>query len=105
MDGVTALSGSGPAYLFYLAGAMVETGKKMGFDDNMAKQLVEQTLSGAGKLLRDGDVSAGELIKRVASKGGTTEAAISVFEQKDLKTIVEAAVLKAKERSEELSGG
>ena len=106
LDAVTALSGSGPAYLFFLADAMISAGEKIGLEPGAAKELVVQTLYGASAILRnEADVSAGTLIRAVASRGGTTEAALSVFEQKGLRKIVETAVRKAKERSEELSRG
>jgi pyrroline-5-carboxylate reductase len=105
LDAVTALSGSGPAYLFYLADAMISAGKKAGLDEAAAKELVVQTLYGSALLLRNAEVSAEELIKKVASKGGTTEAALSVFEENKMRSIIEEAVEKAEKRSEELSRG
>ena len=105
LDAVTALSGSGPAYLFYLASAMISAGKKAGLDEATAKELVIQTLYGSASLLRKAEASAEELIRKVASKGGTTEAALSVFEEKKMKSVIEEAVEKAKKRSEELSRG
>jgi len=106
LDAVTAVSGSGPAYLFYLADAMISAGEKAGLEPAVAKELVTQTLYGASSLLKNNmDISAGEHISAVASKGGTTEAALSVFEERELKDIIEAAITRAKQRSEELSGG
>jgi pyrroline-5-carboxylate reductase len=105
LDAVTALSGSGPAYLFYLAEAMISAGVKAGLEGSLAGELVVQTLYGSSALLRQTGDSPEELIDKVASKGGTTEAALSVFENKDLKKIIEKAVEAAKERSEELSKG
>ncbi len=106
MDAVTAVSGSGPAYLFYLADVMISAGEKAGLDPDVAKELVTQTLFGASSLLKNNmDISAGEHIRAVASKGGTTEAALSIFEDNELKGIIKAAINRAKQRSEELSGG
>ena len=105
MDGVTAISGSGPAYLFYLAEAMIEAGKRLGFGEVAIREMVVQTLYGSAILLRKKEVSLRELIKKVASKGGTTEAALSVFDESGMKKIIENAIVKAKERSQELSGG
>jgi pyrroline-5-carboxylate reductase len=105
MDAVTALSGSGPAYLFYLAESMIEAAVEMGLDERKAEMLVEQMLYGASCLLRGADETPGELIRKVASKGGTTEAALWVFKKDDLKGIVKTAIKKARERSEELSKG
>ena len=76
LDAVTAVSGSGPAYLFYFADAMINSAKKVGLKEDLAKDLVIQTLSGAVELLKaEKDLSIEELICSVASKGGTTEAA------------------------------
>ncbi|MGB3057705.1 MAG: pyrroline-5-carboxylate reductase [Candidatus Omnitrophota bacterium] len=105
LDAVTALSGSGPAYLFYLADAMMSAGEKNGLGREAVKELVTQTLYGAAILLGRSQSSPGELIEKVASKGGTTEAALSVFNEKNLKAIIERAVDSARKRSEELSKG
>jgi pyrroline-5-carboxylate reductase len=104
-DGVTALSGSGPAYLFYLAQAMIDAGKEMGIDKDVAKELVIQTLYGSAALMRKTEDLPQELVKKVASKGGTTEAALSVFDENNLNAVIKTAVRKAKKRSEELSQG
>ncbi|MFA6636061.1 MAG: pyrroline-5-carboxylate reductase [Candidatus Omnitrophota bacterium] len=105
MDIVTAISGSGPAYLFSLAEAMVKSARDEGLSEDTAVKIVSGTLSGASILLEKSDRSAGELIKMVASKGGTTEAALSVFASGGFENIVKKAVLAAKKRSAEMSGG
>lgn len=105
MDAVTAVSGSGPAYLFYLADAMVSAACGIGLESGVAEELVLQTLYGAAGLLKSFCESPGDLIDKVASKGGTTEAALSVFSEKDLNSVIKTAIEKAKERSEELSKG
>ncbi len=105
MDAVTALSGSGPAYLFYLAGSMIEAAVEMGIDERKAEMLVKQTLYGASCLLRGADENPEKLIEKVASRGGTTEAALGVFKEDDLKGIIKTAIKKARERSGELSKG
>jgi len=105
MDTVTAVSGSGPAYLFYLAEAMIEAAIDMGLDKKTARDLVAETLYGSSMLLRKEAGAASELIKKVASKGGTTESALKVFDEEALKSIIKRAMLRAKERSEELSRG
>ncbi|MFC1480515.1 pyrroline-5-carboxylate reductase [Candidatus Omnitrophota bacterium] len=105
LDGATAISGSGPAYLFYLAEAMIDAARDAGFDERAAKEMVVQTLYGSAALLKSTGSSPEELIKKVASKGGTTEKALSVFDEKGLKSHIKAAILKAKQRSEELSRG
>jgi len=105
LDVVTALSGSGPAYLFYLARAMMEAGREMGLTAATAEKLVTQTLYGSAALLKQKGLSPENLIHKVASKGGTTEAALSVLDKKDVTGIIKSAIKKAKERSKELSGG
>lgn len=104
LDAVTALSGSGPAYFFYIVKAMIETGKQMGLDDGVASTLVKQTMLGSFHLLNHSNQTLDELIKAVASKGGTTEAAFSVFNDSHLGEIISKAILKAEARSKELSG-
>jgi len=103
-DSVTALSGSGPAYLFCLARAMISAGIDLGLKEDMAKKLVIRTLYGAGALLKEGSSSPEELIQKVASKGGTTEAALAVFDSEEFDEIIKKAITKAKARSEEISG-
>jgi pyrroline-5-carboxylate reductase len=103
MDAVTALSGSGPAYVFYLAEAMMESAKLMGLDDDAARLLTHQTVYGAGRMLRERAESAEELRHQVTSPGGTTAAALQSFENQNFKFIVHAALQKAAERSKELS--
>jgi pyrroline-5-carboxylate reductase len=102
MDAVTAVSGSGPAYLFYLAEAMVEAAGAMGFDDALSQRLVRQTLRGAAELLARSPEDAAQLRRRVTSPGGTTEAAISHMEDGDVRSIVRQAVERAAQRSREL---
>lgn len=105
MDAVTAVSGSGPAYVFYLAEAMTEAGESIGLRREVAKVLAEQTLFGSALYLEKSQEEPGELANRVASKGGTTEAALSVFKKEGLKDIIEKAVKAAQKRSEQLSRG
>ncbi len=104
-DSITALSGSGPAYLFYLAGAMIDAGVNLGLSEDISKKLVFQTLFGGSLLLKEDNISPEELIEKVASRGGTTEAALAVFEAEGLGKILKNAITKAKTRSEEISGG
>lgn len=100
-DAVTAVSGSGPAYLFYLAESLEKTAQKLGLTGETAKNLVYGTFFGASKMLMTG-ISPQELRKQVTSPGGTTEAAICHLEKMKWREIFEEAVLKAKKRSEEL---
>lgn len=79
LDAVTAISGSGPAYVFYFMDAMMETAMQMGFTKGQSEVLVEQTFIGAIHLLNNHSLSCKEWIGKVASKGGTTEAAVNTF--------------------------
>ena len=105
MDAVTAVSGSGPAYFFYVTEMLEEAAVAMGIDEDRARQLAVKTAIASAVLLRDSGYNAGSLRKRVTSKGGTTEAAFSVFAKKKLHDIFLQGVKAAKERSRELSGG
>jgi pyrroline-5-carboxylate reductase len=103
MDAVTALSGSGPAYLFYLAEAMQEAGGRMGLAPHVADGLVRQTLKGAGVLLAQSHEEPRTLRQRVTSPGGTTEAAVKVLDQTRVKTSIVKAIQRAQRRSRELA--
>lgn len=103
IDGVTALSGSGPAYFFYLVKAMIDAGKEMGFEEDMAALLVKQTMIGSYHLMQTSDKSLDELIKAVASKGGTTEAALKRFEEGSVAQNVKEGLFAAQKRAKELS--
>lgn len=103
LDAVTALSGSGPGYLFYFAEALHEAGLQNGLSSEVAEKLAAATLEGASKLLIASSESAAELRAKVTSKGGTTEAAIQVLEKEGFKESIKKAVLAATERSKELS--
>lgn len=85
IDAATAISGSGPGYVFYFAEALAEGAIKLGFDENQARLLASQTLLGSAKLLKASSESAQELRKKVTSPGGTTEAAVNHFENCQLK--------------------
>ncbi len=103
LNAVTALSGSGPAYFFYVVKAMIEAGKKMGFEESVASLLVKQTMLGSFHLINTADKSLDDLIKAVASKGGTTEAALNAFEQGGMAESLQNGIFAAQKRSEELS--
>ena len=105
LDAVTALSGSGPAYFYYVVKAMIDAGKQMGFNDATAALLVKQTMLGAYHLINTADKSLDELIKAVASKGGTTEAALREFENGSLANTLVAGIKAAQVRATELSKG
>jgi pyrroline-5-carboxylate reductase len=103
IDAVTALSGSGPAYFYYFVKHMVEAGKQMGFDESTALQFVKQTMLGAYHLINNAEMGLDDLIKAVASKGGTTEAALSTFENQHLDVAIVNGILAAERRAKELS--
>jgi pyrroline-5-carboxylate reductase len=103
MDAVTAVSGSGPAYLFYLAEAMQEAGIRLGLAPHIANGLVRQTLKGASQLLAQSHEEPRTLRQRVTSPGGTTEAAIKVFEKSKVRTSIVKAIGRAQRRARELA--
>lgn len=103
LDAVTALSGSGPAYFYYFLKHMVDAGKRMGFEEATSTMLVKQTMIGAYHLVNNANKSLDELIKIVESKGGTTEAALKVFEENNLGANIENGILAAEKRAKELS--
>ncbi|MGD2011176.1 MAG: pyrroline-5-carboxylate reductase [Desulfobacterales bacterium] len=104
LDAVTALSGSGPAYVFYLVESMTEAGIQMGLEPAAAASLAAATLRGAAKLLEASGEPPEELRRKVTSPGGTTAAAIDVFEKRGFKSIIIAAIASATRRAQELSG-
>lgn len=103
LDAVTALSGSGPAYFYYIVRAMVEAGKEMGMSDAVSATLVKQTMLGAFHLINNANKSFDDLIKTVASKGGTTEAALTVFENNEMHKALVEGIIRAEKRAKELS--
>lgn len=105
LDALTAVSGSGPAYFFYLVEALVEAGVAVGLDRPEATKLAETTFSGAAELLASGDVPASELRRRVTSPGGTTAAAIASLDADEFRNVVNRAVEAATHRSRELGRG
>lgn len=104
LDALTAISGSGPAYLFYVAEALIDAAVAQGLSADLSDRLVRQTLRGAALLLAASVSDAAELRRRVTSKGGTTEAAVAVFNEADLKATFGAAVAAATDRSRQLRG-
>jgi pyrroline-5-carboxylate reductase len=102
MDAVTALSGSGPAYVYFLAEAMIEAGIREGLSGETARDLAVQTIIGAGAMLRNDPASPQEHRRRVTSKGGTTEAAFNKIEETGVREALIAAIAAAAERGREL---
>jgi pyrroline-5-carboxylate reductase len=108
IDAVTAVSGSGPAYFYLLMESMIEAGIKLGLDPETATTLVLQTAKGAALLAQEAnrqEESPTDLTKKVATPGGTTEAALTVFREGKFGYLVEQALTRARDRSQELSSG
>jgi pyrroline-5-carboxylate reductase len=103
LDAVTGLSGSGPAYFFYLIKSMIDAGIAMGFDSAMSSLLVKQTMLGSYHLMQTSDKTLDELIQAVASKGGTTEAALRVFQEKLVGEGLQQGIYAARDRAVELA--
>lgn len=105
MDAFTALAGSGPAYLFYLAEALDNAARQMGFSPESAGPIVRHTLAGAAELLlRAPETSPLDLRLAVTSKGGTTEAAVRVLQDAKVLDAITRAVLAARDRGAALAG-
>ena len=107
IDAVTAISGSGPAYFFLLMEEMIKSAKQLGLPSDVAKELVFQTAKGAGllsELAYAKNETPAQLRERVTSPGGTTEAAMKVFQARDFDGTMMAALTAARDRSRELSG-
>lgn len=102
LDVVTALSGSGPAYVFYFMEAMITAGIEMGLSREQAHQLAIATFVGASALAKTSDESPQLLRQRVTSKGGTTFAAISSMEDNDVRALFIDALYAARERAKEM---
>ena len=103
MDSVTAVSGSGPAYVFLLAEAMEAAAKAEGLDAVAARTLVLQTILGAARMLTESDEAPAELRKRVTSPHGTTQAAVETFQDGGFEKLVAKAIAAASERGRQLS--
>jgi len=105
MDSVTAVSGSGPAYLFLLAEAMEAAARAEGLDRDQARTLVVHTLLGGARMLAETGETAEELRRRVTSPGGTTQAAVVSFQADGFEAMVARAIHAARVRGAELAGG
>ncbi len=102
LDAVTAVSGTGPAYVFLLAEALTEAAIREGLPRHIAERLVHQTVKGAGHLLVETGLGPFELRAQVTSPGGTTAAAVHILEERGFRALVEDAVRAAAQRSREL---
>lgn len=103
IDAVTALSGSGPAYVFLFLESLIKGGEALGLTSIQAKELALATLSGATKLAAHSSEEPSVLRERVTSKGGTTAAALAVFQESDFSNIIARAMQAADQRAAELS--
>lgn len=104
-DAVTAISGSGPAYLFFVVEAMIEAGVHLGLPRSTSTELVVQTVVGSAKLLRETGEHPTVLRERVTSPGGTTAAAVRQLENHKVRAAFLTAMEAARDRSASLSGG
>ena len=102
IDAATAISGSGPAYVFYLAEHWMAAAQRLGFSSEQAAQLVQQTLIGATALWKESGQPAATLREQVTSKGGTTAAALEHFDQQQVGTAFEGGLERAYQRAKEL---
>jgi len=102
LDAVTALSGSGPAYVFYFIEAMMQAAREMGLSEAQGRELAQATFAGAAALAEGSDEAPATLRERVTSKGGTTHAAISSLEAEGVKAAFVRAILAAQRRAQEL---
>lgn len=103
IDAVTAVSGSGPAYFFYLMESMIRAGKNLGLDEKVATALTLQTALGAAQMAITSSNTPAELRKNVTSPNGTTQAALEVFDRAQISQNIQAALAAAQKRSQELA--
>jgi pyrroline-5-carboxylate reductase len=103
LDRVTAISGSGPAYVFEFTCALEEAARAIGLSGKLAKELAQHTITGAARLIESAELHPKELRDQVTSPNGTTQAALESFSADNLRTIVRHAVEAARARSVELS--
>lgn len=103
IDAVTAVSGSGPAYFFYLMESMIRAGKNLGLDEKISTALTLQTALGAAQMAITSSNSPTELRKNVTSPNGTTQAALEVFDRAQISQNIQAALAAAQKRSQELA--
>ncbi len=103
MDLVTAISGSGPAYFFYIAEAMLAEAKAQGMSTDQAKKLIYKTIAGAAAMLEQSDLEADQLRKNVTSPGGTTAAALKQLQDHGVDDVFRSAIRAAVNRGQELA--
>jgi len=103
IDAVTAVSGSGPAYFFLMIENLINSGIRLGLTPDVARELVIQTAKGAAGMVELSDVGPDVLRQRVTSPGGTTQAALEVFQEGDFADLLDRALIAARDRAGELS--
>lgn len=103
IDAVTAVSGSGPAYFFYMMESMIRAGKNLGLDEKVATALTLQTALGAAQMAITSSNTPAELRQNVTSPNGTTQAALEVFDRAQISQNIQAALAAAQKRSQELA--
>jgi pyrroline-5-carboxylate reductase len=102
LNAATAISGSGPAYVFYFMNAMIQAAVELGFNESEAELLVNQTFMGSVTIQNSSSLSNEDWIKKVASKGGTTESALQVFHKTQVNDAIVKAIHAANDRAIEL---
>lgn len=103
LDKVTALTGSGPGYVFYFMECFYKSARALGFDKKTARKMIRHTFWGALNIIKDSDDEFALWIKRVASKGGTTQAALNVWSEANCDKLIQRAVCAAAKRAKELN--
>jgi pyrroline-5-carboxylate reductase len=102
IDASTGISGSGPAYVFYFMQSMMEAALQMGFSENVSKVLVSQTFTGAIELFNQNNLSPNSWMEKVASKGGTTRAALDSMDDNNVGELIKEAAFAAFNRAVQL---
>ena len=102
LDMATAVSGSGPAYIFYFVESLIKAAEKLGFTGETAEKLAKQTIIGSVHLMQKSDKTPGELRRAVTSPGGTTAAALMTLDNEDFQGLIERAITAAYNRAKEL---
>ncbi|MBP1914710.1 pyrroline-5-carboxylate reductase [Lederbergia galactosidilyticus] len=103
LDAITALSGSGPAYFYYIVEAMEKAAEQLGIEKDMARQLIIQTMNGAIHMLQETGKEAAELRDNVTSPGGTTEAGLKVLQEQEVAKTFANCILAAEKQSKKLA--
>ncbi len=105
IDSVTAVSGSGPAYVFFFLECIIAAAQSLGLNEKLAQALIQKTFSGSINLLDEKNISPALLRAKVTSKGGTTAAALDVFAKNNFQQIIKDALKAAQKRAQQLSKG